>query len=502
MTYSINQGTTTHATVYDIISGTSVDLTPVLIDLHDNTDKEVSPEFIRNSVLTIWSSSAFKQTQASQSNISYIGVDSGDTDYSNKDVKLKVYLGKRAYSGTYSYSSSHDIMTSSNLNRLDDVIIFNTKKDTVSNYRTRVNILAGTAPSLHNTSPYIQSQIVDGDTVSLDLVNPTSFGGSSSVLSINSDYGTVSLNNVVFPSFSDSYLSVADGKVLSWYNGVMKWDIMSFSTVGYIGASGSQFDILGSSVNLNNYSLDFTDNRPCPISIGDVQVGESFNSTSILEMLNRIVYPYLPPLCGLSIQPPYSSGYLEVGTSPIINLDYTITKRSLPTLTTTLSYMMPSNYPPITNSGQTNITGVATGVVITPITSTTTTFSINVSDGNQSNVSSVSVTGIYPYFYGFSSLTIMTTGGLSTLSKMIEPQSDKVVEIYGSGNLYFIYDADYPALSNVYDEMGNTVSNNFTSNIITLSSPTGLWASKQFRVYQWNNHNIPGPPSVNYQFKY
>lgn len=504
MTYSINTGTYTQATVYNIIGASSVDLTDVLTDLHDNINKEITPEFIRNSVLTAWSSSAFKQTLASQSSIYYIGIDNGDFVYSNKDVKNKIYIGKRAFSGTSSYSLSHDIMSSSMLNKPHDVFLFNTKRDTVSNYRTRVSILSGTNSSLFVTSPYIQSQVITVGTysaLSLDLVNQSLNGSTSSILNFKSDYGTVSINNIVFPTIQNSYANSSDGKILTWSNGVMSWDIASFSSTNYIGVTGSVMNIYGTPVNVNGYSLEFTDSRPCPIQIGDVKFGETFNSKSIYEMLNRIIYTYLPPLCSISIQPPYNSGYVEVGTSPLIKLDYTITKRSLPTLTTTLSYMIPSSHPPIIDSGETVVTGSASGVIITPVTSATTSFSITVTDGTQSSSSTTNVRGVYPYFYGFSTANPITTAGLSQLSKIIEPKSNKTVEIFGSGNLYFIYDSDYPLLSNIYNEFGATISNYFTSSLVTLSSPTGLWASKQFRVYQWNTHPLVSP-SVNYQFKY
>lgn len=504
MTYSINTGTSTQATVYDIIGSNSVDLTDVLEALHDNIDKEISPEVIRNSILTAWSSSAFKQTQASQSNVDYIGIDNGDLDYSNKDVKSKIYLGKRSFSGTYSYNPNHDIMTSAILNRPEDVFIFNTKRDTVSNYRTRVSILSGTNSSLFSTAPYIQSQVITVGTyssLSLDLVNQSLNGGSSSVLNFKSDFGTVSVNNIVFPTIQDSYANAGDGKILSWNNGVLAWGIASFSSVNYIGVTGSSINILGSPVNLNGYSLEFTESRPCPIQIGDIKLGETFDSKSIYEMLTRIIYPYLPPICEISIQPPYNSGYVEVGSSPLVKLDYTITKRTLPTLTTTLSYMIPSSYPPITNIGQTFITGSASGVVITPVSSATSSFSITVTDGTQSNTATASIKGVYPYFFGFSTFNTITTAGLAQLSKSVEPKSDKTVEIFGSGNLYFIYDSDYPVLSNIYNELGGSILGNFTSSLVTLSSPTGLWASKQFRVYQWNGHPLVSP-SVNYQFKY
>lgn len=498
MTFSINIGTSTEASNYNIIGATAVDLSPVLNVLYDNTDKEINPKDIRDAVLTSWSSSSFKQTLATQSSISYIGIDNDNTDYSNKDVKSKFLIGKRSYLNT-------DIMSPSLLNSDGDIFLYNTKKDTVSNSKTRISILSGTNSSLYSYSPYIQSQIITVGTyssLSLDIVNPTLTGGTATTINLNSSYGTVSINNISFPTNQESGLSASDGRVLAWNNGKLTWSDITFSGSNYIGTTGSAINIYGTPVSVNGHPFEFTSTDPCTVAIGDINLGETFNSVSIVDMLRRIVYPYLPPLCSLSILPPYSSGYVEVGSAPIVSLSYTINKRSLPTLTTSLSYMIPSSYPPISSSGQSTISGTANGVVITPVTSATSSFTITVTDGTQSNSSTATLTGVYPYFYGFSSLPTMTTAGLASLTKIIEPKSDKSVDIYGSGNLYFIYDSSYPALSNIYDEHNNVISSSFSSSLLTLSSPTGLWASKQFRVYQWNGVPLIGPPSVIYQFKY
>lgn len=502
MTFSIYIGTSTEASNYDIIGATAADFTTVMDILHDNIDKEINPKDIRDAVLTAWSSSAFKPTVASHSTISYIGIDNANTDQLNKDVKSKIYIGKRYYTGT---NSNHDVMTSDLLNSDADIFFYNTKKDTVSNNKTRIGILAGTSSSLFTNSPYIQSQVITVGTyssLSLDIVNPTLVGGTATVISLISSYGEVSVNNIPFPTPQQSGLSASDGRVLSWDSGKLGWSDITFNATNYIGVTGSPINISGTPVNVNGYPFEFTESLPCPIEIGDIKFGETFNSVSIVEMLRRIAYPYLPPLCTLSILPPYSSGYVEIGTSPQVKLAYTINKRSLPTLTTVLSYMIPSSYPAILNPGQVTISGSASGVAVTPITSVTSSFAITVTDGTQSNSANATLKGVYPYFYGFSSLSIMTTAGLASLTKTIEPETDKSIDVFGSGNLYFIYDNDYPVLSGIYDENNNIISSSFSTSLLTLSSPTGLWASKQFRVYQWDGVPLIGPPSVTYQFKY
>jgi hypothetical protein len=503
MTFSINIGTSTEATNYNIMGATAVDFTSVLDVLQDNINKEINPKDIRDAILTSWSSSSFKQTTASQSTVSYIGIDNANTDYSNKDVKEKIYIGKRYYTGT---NSNIDVMTSALLNSDADIFFYNTKKDTVSNNRTRIAILAGTNSSLFPNSPYIQSQIVTVGTyssLSLDITNPTLTGGTATTINLNSDYGTVSINNISFPTIQHGLTAASDGRVLSWDNGKLTWSDITFNASSFIGTTGSAINIYGTPVNVNGHPFEFTESEPCPIEIGDIKFGETFNSVSIVEMLRRIAYPYLSPLCSLSILPPYSSGYVEIGTSPLVKLSYTISKRSLPTQTTSLSYMIPGSYPAITSAGQSTVSGTVSGVVITPVTSATSSFTITVTDGTQSNSSTATLKGVYPYFYGFSALSIMTTAGLASLTKTIEPKGDKNIDIFGSGNLYFIYDSNYPVLSGIYDNNGNNIiSSSFSSSLLTLSSPTGLWASKQFRVYQWNSVPLIGPPSVIYQFKY
>ena len=164
--------------------------------------------------------------------------------------------------------------------------------------------------------------------------------------------------------------------------------------------------------------------------------------------------------------------------------------------------MIPGYYPAITSSGDVMVFGTSSGVIISPVLATSSYFTIVVNDGTQSNSATASVTGIYPYFYGFSTLDVMNNAGLSSLIKLVEPREDKYLDITGNGNLYFIHDSNYGKLSNIYDENGDNKMSHFDQTVLTLSSPSGYWASKVFNVYQWNGAGQFGPPSVNYHFEY
>jgi hypothetical protein len=168
---------------------------------------------------------------------------------------------------------------------------------------------------------------------------------------------------------------------------------------------------------MNDYPLEFTDDRRMPIDFNDLAIGSTFSQSPLVEMLKRIIFPYLPPEAQIQISGQYSGGYAEVGTFPSPTIQWSIKKRTLDTQVTSLLNMIPGSYPQITGAGEQTVQGVSTGIVISPITATSTDFKITVSDGTQSGSASTSLTGIYPYFYGYSSLASMTNIGLLSLTK-------------------------------------------------------------------------------------
>jgi hypothetical protein len=498
-TFSINTGTSTESMAYSLVSGTAISpdyLNDILDLLEDNSSKQISPYVLRSALLSLYSSSPFKETTASGSTIDYVGID--NIDPTNRDLKRKIFIGKRAFSGTYSYSYTHDIMTSSLLNSDVDIFLYNTKLDSVDNDTTRISLLASTSSTLYEDSPYIQSQFVSGLSHSLSL----DFVSINGDVNVQSDYNHVKINSYNLPTISESSASASNNKTLFYENGKLGWGDILLPSLNFIGTTGSSINIYGGPVNLNGFPLEFTDSRKVPQSVNGVSIGETFSVESLSDMIRRVVYPYLPPLCSISLLPPYESGYVEVGNFPTPILEFTIKKRTLQTQITTLSNMIPGVYPPVISYTPTTVTSTSNGIVISPITASTTTFTITVTDGTGSNSATTSLTGIYPFFYGFSSQANMTSIELSNLTKIVEPKSDKIIDISGNGNYYFIYDYDYGTLSNIYDSLGNTCSASFSATYSIFSSPTGLWAGKEFWVYKWGSVPQIGPPSQNFQFKF
>lgn len=491
-TFSINIGLTTESKNYPV----EENLNYLLSDLPDNEDKLITPISLRNSFLSLWTSVPFKETITGPH--SYISLDSTKSLAPNAGVTAsKILMGKRSF-------QSNDIMSEELLDSDIDIFFYNTKLDTISNTATKIAFLAGNSFSLFPSSPYIQSERVSGITqssLSLDIVS------KSGNLSLTSGlYATFSINStnnysgsIYFPTRREMFdTSSINNKVLLWKGptgyGKLVWDELKLPTTDHIGTTGSELNIYGTPVNVNGYSLELDDTRYVPSIIGDIGLGSTFSNISISEVLRKMIYTYLPPVCTLSID----SKYAEVGTYPVPILSYSITKRTLSTIPTSLTNMLPGLYPEIVSTNQVVINGTSSGIVISPISATHTYFTITVSDGTASNSNTESILGIYPYFYGFSPLSLMNITGMASLTKKVEYKADMTIDITGSGNFYFIYDSDYGTMLSppIINGIVATYSNRF------LSSPTGLWSVKEFIVYQWNDVSQIGPPSQNYDFRY
>ena len=492
----------------------------VLENLKQNEEYYLTPKYIRDMFISLWDSNVFKHTVVSGSNIEYIGIDSGLADNlsqkPNRDLEInKILIGKRSYSGTYSYLNTHDIMSDNLISSDIDIFFNNTRIDSENQKFTKIVFLAGLDTNLFTNAPYIRSQVMTAvggsSSLSFDIVNNNPFGNiifySQGVDSFGNNLntgGNVSVNNIVFPTIATSSSQPTNGKILvsKQVSGSteLNWESIKFPQTDYIGITGSELNIFGSPVNVNSHSVEFIDKRPITISIGDLKPGATFESSSIADVLRRIIYPYLSPECSIKLL--NSSGYVEVGSYPTIQIGYSITKRTSSTLPTKLINMIPSTYPAIKTIGQTTITGISKGIIITPVTTTATVFTIKVNDGEAVNTASTSIEGIYPYFYGFTSSNALNMNSIQSMNKLVEPKGDKTIDLTGEGNFFFAYDANYGPLTSIIDQNDLNIFATFSSTTKILSSPTGLWTSKEYLIYKWSNVSQIGPPSENFDFKY
>ena len=493
--FNLNTGQFTEATSYPL-DDTNISL--ILDNLKDNEDRLVSPKDIRDSILSLWSGIPFKETfTGTGSSYSYIAVDSSNP--SDKDIKRRIFIGKRAFSGTYSYIPSHDIMNEDLLigASSSDIFLFNTKSDQVINTTTKIMILSGKNSQSYNRSPYIQSQYVSNtSSLSLDFV-------STGDLRIASNYADSSINSVLFPKIVENIASASNNSTFFYNNGRIVWDQIKFPNTSLLGTSSETINIVGSEVNVNGYSLELKTTYVTPKRLGGVEQGTSFNNVSIVDVLKRVIYTYLPPIVTIGID----NNYAEIGTIPSPIINFKIYKKTNNTQVASLINMIPGTYPAISSNEHLLREGTASGIIFSPpLTSSETTFSISVNDGVSNATASTFIKGIYPYFYGFTS-SVINQSDLRTMSKLVEYLGDKSLFIEVDQNMidngynwfHFIYDSSYPDIYEIVDENNNIIS--FTSSVRTFISPNGLWTTKSFKTYKFEINTVIYP-TLKFEFKY
>lgn len=457
-TFSINIGQLTEAT-------RKPDIFSVLNDIQDNTQKLISPRDARDAVFSTWANSPFKVTTPnSLSNYEYIGLDSSNP--SNRDIKQKIFLGKRNFGGL-------DIMNTSLLNSDVDIFLFNTKQDSASQSSTKMAILAGTNSNLYSVAPYLESKVnSDQSALDFNIINPSSNGA----INLLSTTGRVAINGIIFPTAAETSASASNGMILryrgTYPNGYFKWEEPTIS-LNIIGTPGYPTEIYGSTVSVNGYSIEFIDDNLVPETLGGVLIGSSFSNNSfyngsgyqnwpVTEVLREVLYPYVPPVLHINAinnDNPSNPSYAEIGTTSSITLTYSITTYARNTDEKINPYS-------ITN---TNIIGLSfSGVPGTILQSTynTATFSnttglrnwvLSVNDSIQTYSLTASINFINPVYYGFTSSIL--TNNYSSITKSITPYpglSSSVSFTYnGVGYLYFVYPAaTFTQLSQIQDPNG------------------------------------------------
>jgi len=504
-TFSVNNGQITEAISYPLHIQSNFD--DILLTLKDNVDKLIDPKDIRNGILSLWSSVPFKQTSTASiasSTDKYIGIDA--TDPSDRDIKKKLFIGKRSYSGTQSYNGSHDIMTNATLLDNDiDIFFYNTKPDTVSNTITRMSILSGKNTGLYTVAPFIQSQYISGATESLSIDFVAKVGNVNFKMTDYYTSGTFSLNNIQMPTRIESATSSGlESKTFVWRgstsSGRVFWEELTLPVLSTIGTSSETLTIYGNPTNVNGYSLELNTTDYTPRTLGGIPMGTTFNNVAISEVLRRIIYPYLGPLCTITTD----NNYAELGSNPVVIIDYTITKRTDATQTAGLTNTSPALIAAITSEEHITVSGTAVGQVPNGQLADTINFTITVTDGTKTATASTFIQPILPYFYGVSSVASFANLTQLTLTKLVEAQGDKELYLTGvSGQyLYFIYDASYPDLSQIIDGDDNDVIGFFTLSTLILGSPQNYWANKPFKIYKRQIVTPIGPPNVKYQFRY
>lgn len=499
-------------------------LDAVLSVLYDNTSKAILPKDLRDSVFTVWENSIFKPTTIPSFGTSYIGID-------QTDIQSKIYLGKKTVNGQYVMNS--DLLA----NSTDvDIFFYNTRTEPTSNYDTKIAILAGTGSNFQGgdvSSPFLQSKVVttvNGNYLNFEIGNSsyvqvglTKSGGD---INIKSDNGNISLNGVVFPTYSENQ-SVTDGYVLTYRNPsgtpLAVWEAVATQSTSASLISAGTVSISGSPVLLNGQNINFTDATPIPSAVGSIPVGATFSNVPVVEMIRRILYPYVAPTLATTVQTtgisPASTIIFEAGNSTLISnakLNYTINRTAATYSITTISITGGAYVGslPVVGSITTGTTTGFVNVTVPPLSGTASYNSTNwvttLADIVTTRTSITTIKTVIPWYYGTAtvshttstiigilnpSTTVIVTDLLTPL--ITEPATsanssfNKPVNFSGINKyIYFGYPSDFPDLFEIRDHNGYNITGSFTkwtiSGINAPSGSSGVWTSKDYKFYIYN----------------
>jgi hypothetical protein len=425
-------------------------LQSVLNALPDNTSKSIVPKDIRDSIYTVWENSIFKPTTIPTSGNKYIGID-------QDDIQNKIFFGKKKVNGQY-------VMNSDLLSTDTDVDIFfyNTKPNSSSNFDTTIAILSGTGPNYQYdgiegilSSPYLKSKVVssvNGNYTNFEIgnnsfifVGPTPSGGD---INIESRYGNVSLNGVVFPTAAIN-ANVTDGYVLTYRkpsggSPFAVWEAVATQSTSTSIISSGTVSISGNPVLINGLNVNFSDSTPIPSAVGSIAVGQTFSNVPVVEMIRRILYPYIGPTLTTTVQTttglgPAASIIIEAGNSSLVTnarLNYTIT-RSAATYSIT-SFSINGSYTGVLPNPSTIGTGTTTGQVVPNIPNlvlvstasyNSTSWITTLSDGATTRTSTSTIKTVIPWYYGTSTASYIDSGIINILNPSTNPVANKLTPI-------------------------------------------------------------------------
>lgn len=498
----------------DVGLNTSIQLLP------DNTSNQISPKDVRDSIYTLYANSIIKYISIDDGN--YIGI----SDIPTEIVGNKIYIGKKSFNNL-------NVMDSILLNyNLNDTDIFFFTNNSITNNSTKVSILSGEDVLLYQNAPYLQSEYVIGNSsnyLDLNIINNSTLdyieGGN---IQIRSSLGNVVINDMKFPKVSE--LSNATNKFLKYLpGGLLVWDSPSVNTVDNLGSIGATVSITGDVIYLNGQNINFDNQTPVPEQVGGIIEGTTFDNMPVTEVLEMLLYPYLKPIVRFKLQftPSNSTSGTNdavvevVSNSSLLSLSYIcdIDKRTedivsvdvpnLPNISTSL----PSNNDifEIVSFSSSSINPTNGGLV---------TYSMIVNDGTSSVTEILSITKVYPYFYGVSNIAsdnpTTISNLLSSFNKIVKKESDTEVVIdtnYDNTGtprcIYFMFPASYSPLDDdpnnlgiSYISLGETPAYqnfSFYPNVLLSSSN---WTNIPYNIYIYSNNGAPDVTSISAIFKF
>lgn len=229
---------------------------------------------------------------------------------------------------------------------------------------------------------------------------------------------------------------------------------------------------------------------------------------TLSEWINATFYPFISATITLA-----SSGVYQVGTNNTVTLTHNITNNSETNfISGTITQLTPINSVKYSWTGGGNKT---TSVKFYPISGisdslskTFKSYQIVGNNGSQTTIQSntVTLTGVYPYLYGFGNETMIEDDLLYSLTKSVKNCSSSTSVSLNSSTLqyyYFAFPATCGDLTSILDQNGFEQFSAFTKSTVGISS-SGLdndWNNIPYKIYKSNNKFMTIGENWIYTFK-
>ena len=419
-------------------------------------------------------------------------VDYAIVDYSRvKDDIVLFEVSENGYIKTNWQSG--DLITSAKLNKIEAQLEINTNKineiepydDTELN-----NSLNRLSESIENLNiPTKTSELENDSNFTTNSYVNEMLGGKRLVYLTQSEYDNLTEEE---KKDVDVVYNITDINIT--YVTEEELNNKGYATETYVNNKISEAQLGGGGVDLSNYAtLEQVDEKVSQSntletdmtvinSIGGISAGSNLNGMTTLEILNKLIFPYVAPTYSAVGTP--NGGFYEKGNNQVItNVKVTVTKKSEKITkievfdgSTSLGYLEGVD---IENGGTFNFN------VNVEVNSTNKQLIATITDA--SNNSYTTKTGtfnfIYPYYVGVCEVNDEITETLiKGLTKRIEAKGSKSIS-YTTNNqkMVFAYPSSYGNIVKILDPNSFDVTNTFNKTAISIIGLDGT--AQNYYVY-------------------
>lgn len=224
----------------------------------------------------------------------------------------------------------------------------------------------------------------------------------------------------------------------------------------------------------------------------NIEVVSTIDSIKIIESVdpvdpNKKIYTledntYIEPTVTLVLNP--STPVVEIGNLQNIDVEVTLVKGRDDVLTSVLT---PAALDPTYQAGldlpALNAGGPGLRTVLAANVGITTTYTVNISDGQNTNQASKTVTYVYPFFSGNTPTEPINPYLELANGKLLQTKGTKKINFNGvSQYFWFCYPASYGDLASIKDQNGFEVLGSFTKIVqdVTSTGLTNNWTESYF----------------------